>query len=211
MRRKGVMFMDDTKQRNLMFIIIFLIVAIFVSIAIRNNSALNHLKKSNQESNTTIEETFEDGSSSINQYSNTNTTNDLEDEPEEQKEETIKEERKINTNSSTKYYYSEDDKYYLVLTESKRRVTNGTDATDHRYLLNIDNYLSTESITGTYSIDGNKITLMVEAGCMDKDGNFNCVIPDGITIVKKNNAINTMTLDYSDNTIKLGTVKLNIR
>ncbi|MBQ8131468.1 MAG: hypothetical protein IJ193_03165 [Bacilli bacterium] len=205
--------MDDTKQRNLMFIVIFLIVAIFVSIAIRNNSTFKDLKKDKKETNTTVEETFQDGSSTINQYPNTNTTtnNSVEKEIEEEKEQEAKEEPKIETNSSTKYYYSQDDKYYLVLTESKRRVTNGNDTIDHRYLLNIDNYLSTESITGTYSIDGNKITLTVEAGCMDKDGNFNCVIPDGITIVKKNNAINTMTLDYSDNTIKLGTVKLNIR
>ena len=82
---------------------------------------------------------------------------------------------------------------------------------DYRFLLNIDNYLSTESITGTYEINNDKITLNVEAGCMDEKGNFNCVMPDGITIVKKNNAINTMTLDYANNAIRLGNVVLNTR
>lgn len=211
MRRKGVMFMDDTKQRNLTFIIIFLILAIFVSIAVRNNPYLK--KSSEDEANAShIQEKFEDGSKNINQYKivpeeDTN----IETETETQ-EENKNEEKQIEDNSSTKHFYSKDDKYYLVLTESNRNYSNQEmGKKDYRFLLNIDNYLSTESITGTYEIKDNKITLNIEAGCMDEKGNFNCVMPDGITIVKKNNAINTMTLDYSDNVIKLGNINLTIR
>lgn len=204
--------MDDSKQRNIRFIIFFLIIAIFVSIAVRNNKFLNDLSKNKNDNSTHVEETFEDGSKSINQYSNNNTTEETKEEEKVQtKEETPTEKKEIEVNSSTKHFYSKDDKYYLVLTESNRNYSNkDMGKKDYRFLLNIDNYLSTESITGTYVISDNKITLNVEAGCMDEEGNFNCVMPDGITIVKKNNAINTMTLDYSNNVIKLGNVNLTI-
>ena len=81
---------------------------------------------------------------------------------------------------------------------------------DKRYLLNIDEYYSTSSFTGTYEIIDNKITLYIEAGCMNEENKFNCVIPDEIDIIKKNN-LNTMTLDYSEKQISFGTVNLTIQ
>ena len=108
MRRKGVMFMDDTKQRNLTFIIIFLILAIFVSIAIRNNPYLK--KSSDDEANAShVQEKFEDGSKNINQYRVVPEEETTEEKETEKQEEKKDEEKQIEVNSTTRYYYSKDD------------------------------------------------------------------------------------------------------
>lgn len=101
----------------------------------------------------------------------------------------------VNTDD-TKYYKSDDGKYSLNITPSK-----------NRYLLTLDG--TTDSITGSYSLDTDKINLIVEAGCL-KNNTFTCTLPSNTNLIKNDNT-NTLVLDYTDARIKLGDINLNLK
>lgn len=186
--------MDDSRQKNFFLIGFLFIVIIFINVYIKSVDLSAKPTKSSQ----------------LNTNNNVvlpNNENQIKEENKITNEEEADKQDNNNENNS-KYYYSSDDKYYLILTENKRNFSNeemGT--TDNRYILNIDEYYSTNSLTGKYIIENNTITLFIEAGCKNEKGDFNCVIPDGIKINKINN-INTMTLEYNDKEIYLGNIKL---
>lgn len=184
--------MDDSRQKNFFLIGFLFIVIIFINVYIKSVDLSAKPTKSSQ----------------LNTNNNVVLPNNEDQIKEENKITNEEVDKQDNNENNSKYYYSSDDKYYLILTENKRNFSNeemGT--TDNRYILNIDEYYSTNSLTGKYIIENNTITLFIEAGCKNEKGDFNCVIPDGIKINKINN-INTMTLEYNDKEIYLGNIKL---
>lgn len=176
--------MEDSQQKIIYFIIFFLIIIISLGIFTKSNSFLKN--------------------------SSTKDTSNIVTEPIINNKEVN--ENKVDTRSYTeekaRFFFSEDNKFYLILTSNFRAYSNpdmGT--TERRFLMNIDEFYSTDSFTGTYKIENNKIILNIEAGCLDKDNNFNCVVPDGINIEKKED-INTISLDYNETQISFGKVIL---
>ncbi len=192
--------MDDSRQKNFFLIGFLFIVIIFINVFIKSVdlSAKPTKSSSLETNNNSVIPNKEIENSNNNEITN--------NKPEDSFEE-----KSYTNNSNSKYFYSSDDKYYLILTENERSFSNEEmGKTDSRYILNIDEYYSTNSFTGKYKIENGKITLFIEAGCKNEKGEFNCVIPDGIKINKIDN-INTMTLDYNDSEIYLGNIKLSLK
>ena len=192
--------MEELKQKSVYLIIFLLVISIIIGVILKSMTLTNDYKDK-VTANSNYYST--DNTNTYNTQNNNNNNNN--------NNETERNDISCYNPTNTRYYYSSDDKYYLILTENIRRYSNSSMGTkDRRYLLNIDEYYSTSSFTGTYEINDNKITLYVEAGCTNEKKNFNCVIPDDIEIIKNNN-LNTMTLDYSEKQIKFGTVTLTVQ
>ena len=176
--------MEGLGKRIILFIIFLAILFIIISIGAKNLSLGNN-------TNTNTTNIIETNNEDVNKDTNSNTYKDV-----------------SKPDDKASFYYSNDYKYYLILTSNFRAFSNGEMGTrDRRYVMNIDEYYSTDSFTGTYEIIENKIILKVEAGCLDKDNKFTCVLPDNIKIEKKED-INYMSLDYNENNINFGNIPL---
>ena len=175
--------MEDGVKKVILVFIFILILFVIINIGIKNLS----INKNDNSTPTNIVETN-------NEDVNKDTTNSYKDVSK--------------PDDKASFYYSNDYKYYLILTSNFRAFSNGEMGTrDRRYVMNIDEYYSTDSFTGTYEILENKLILKVEAGCLDKDNNFTCVVPDNVKIEKKED-INYMSLEINDNNISFGNIQL---
>ena len=176
--------MEDIVKRIILIFIFIVVLFIIISIGAKNLS----LGNTNSTNTTNIIET---NNEDVNKDTYSNTYKDI-----------------SKPDDKASFFYSNDYKYYLILTSNYRAFSNGEMGTrDRRYVMNIDEYYSTDSFTGTYEIIENKIILKVEAGCLNKDNEFTCVLPDNVQIEKKED-INYMSLDYKDNTINFGNIPL---
>lgn len=172
--------MEENQEKVIFYIVFFLILVVCISIFTRAYE--NHTKKKTNTPD--IEEKSINTNKNMEVSTNENTS--------------------YSINSKARFFYSGDNKFYLILTDNFRAYSNPDMGTnDKRFLMNIDNFYSTDSFTGRYEIKDNTIKLIVEAGCLDEDNKFNCVIPDKVEI---NN--NIITLNYKTNEIILGTIKL---
>lgn len=172
--------MEEKQEKVLFYIFFFLILVICISIFTK--AYYSPKKNNNITPNNTVNSTIKDKNDEVKTNDNIS----------------------YSSNNKARFFYSSDNKFYLILTDNFRAYSNPDMGTnDKRFLMNIDNFYSTDSFTGRYEIKDNTIKLIIEAGCLDEDNKFNCVIPDKVNVNK-----NIMTLTYKTNEIELGTIKL---
>ena len=119
-----------------------------------------------------------------------------------------------NNGASIKVYSSEDNNYYLILTDYPTKMkTAKSDGKVHiskSFKFSINEYYGIRNFYGSYDVENNKIQFLISDGCTATNGEFNCLLPENASVIHRNDGANEMTLDYTDDTIMLGNVKLSL-
>ena len=120
----------------------------------------------------------------------------------------------IKSNNLIKVYSSDDNKYFLILTEYPHKSLNpkSNSTTSKDFKVFIDEYYSSSEFYGIYNIEDGKIKLIVTKGCTScVENQFNCTLPDGANATVRNDNLYEINLNYDDNTIMFGNIKLTLK
>lgn len=210
MKKENDVIKDTEKKNSYLIIIIVLLVLIVLALVGYIGYDLVKLNNSVKDETTKVETDNSGSSESTTSNESTNTT-----EVTDQTDNSNVVSDSSNTSStsaSIKVYSSDDGKYYLVLNEYSVKPINpkGSNVANN-FSFYINEYYSGSSFHGSYMIDNGKINLYGTVGCTATAGNyeFNCPLPEGVSVSSKN-LIHTIILNYSENEIMLGNVKLTL-
>lgn len=120
---------------------------------------------------------------------------------------------KNSSNSTIKVYSSDDNRYYIILTEYPYKSVNpkSSSNTSRDFKVSMNSIQSSDPFYGNYSIENGKLKLVIVRGCTATNGEFNCTLPDGVNVTSRNDGFNEIDLNYSENEIMFGNVKLTLR
>lgn len=116
---------------------------------------------------------------------------------------------KISNNVSSEIYVSDDENYVLVLGYYKyNNYAKGRGEESRTFVMTMFGGNFIESFSGNYSIENGKLNLIVGNGCLSINRQFNCSLLKDATIINRDASAPVVSLDYSDGSIKFGSISL---
>lgn len=107
-------------------------------------------------------------------------------------------------------YATEDDKYVLILNEYNRNVLNPKvgGESDNRFILSEDDYYGSSSVSGSYHIEGDKLTLYI---LIDDFNRLNNMLNElGVNVITDQGNC-SVSLPLTNNTVVIGNIILYLK